>query len=727
MPKVPEYQPSETLRPAFRQGVDVRATPEAFGAAIGQGLQRGGIALNTAAEALQAVQAFDNENHARDTTTAYSDWLRDRAHGDGGYFSTEGKNAVDGYKTFQDEAEAKRKEFGADLKPSASRLYEQASRSLTRSTLEQAINHQEQGRKSYFRQSSDAERTGFANNALASYTDPKVVGTNLAAGLANLDNRGSMEGWGADELARQKGIFTSGVHAGVATRMMDANPIAADQYVKAHTDDMLPADVVKLQGQLEAPLRTARTDQWLQDAIGSVPAPTASTGGAGPRPANMVEAMLPITVHTESRGNPNAVSPKGARGLMQVMPTTMTDPGFGIRPSNGTPEDVVRVGRDYLGKMMERYNNDPAKAWAAYNAGPGRLDKAVSENGGNWLANMPAETRGYVAKNMKALGQGGPTSSGDNSGAILSGLYAKAEAIKNPEDRQAAYEAVDRYYNRQQRVLNASRQQVVDDIEKRMIADPSFDPKTLTVATQQVIGLSGMSALQGSHDAKIRDGKVVTDLATKDALLQESAFDPAGFAKKDLLPYRGKLSDSDYMELRGKQRDAVADVGKAMRDGSIYRDAFTVSKDFYDAAGIKTSGSAASAPPNKQREAQFNGAMRQEVDDFVAREKRKPTYDEMRGIASALTLKVIGSETRGGWSPMRMFDDGQDDVWSGRAFQRGDIPKGANVRPDVAISDVPAEWVGPLRQSLQRRTGKPPKDADIAKEWGSVAMGLIGR
>ena len=52
---------------------------------------------------------------------------------------------------------------------------------------------------------------------------------------------------------------------------------------------------------------------------------------------------------------------------------------------------------------MNRYNNDPAKAWAAYNAGPGTVDKAIKNNGDNWLSAMPQETKSYVAKNVTAL------------------------------------------------------------------------------------------------------------------------------------------------------------------------------------------------------------------------------------------------------------------------------------------------------------------------------------
>lgn len=111
-----------------------------------------------------------------------------------------------------------------------------------------------------------------------------------------------------------------------------------------------------------------------------------------------------VTMMGESGGNPNAVSPVGARGLMQVMPATARDPGFGLRPSNGTPEDDVRLGREYRAAMEQRYGGDLSKMWAAYNAGPGRTDRTIAAHGSNWLSHMPAETRNYVAGNLRRLG-----------------------------------------------------------------------------------------------------------------------------------------------------------------------------------------------------------------------------------------------------------------------------------------------------------------------------------
>lgn len=99
------------------------------------------------------------------------------------------------------------------------------------------------------------------------------------------------------------------------------------------------------------------------------------------------------------------VSPKGARYAMQVMPATARDPGYGVRPAlNDTPAEYNRVGNDYLGALRQRYG-DPAKMWAAYNAGPSRVDKAIRRHGPDWLRGLPRETQEYVARNLQALGE----------------------------------------------------------------------------------------------------------------------------------------------------------------------------------------------------------------------------------------------------------------------------------------------------------------------------------
>jgi hypothetical protein len=95
-------------------------------------------------------------------------------------------------------------------------------------------------------------------------------------------------------------------------------------------------------------------------------------------------------------------SPKGAQGEMQVMPGTARDPGYGIRPAReGDPDDLARVGREYFGKMLNKYG-DTKLAAIAYNWGPGNTDKWLMA--GADPAKLPRETQKYSAD----MAGGGP-------------------------------------------------------------------------------------------------------------------------------------------------------------------------------------------------------------------------------------------------------------------------------------------------------------------------------
>ena len=95
-------------------------------------------------------------------------------------------------------------------------------------------------------------------------------------------------------------------------------------------------------------------------------------------------------------------SPKGAQGEMQVMPKTQRDPGYGVVPAKGnSPDEIARVGKDYLQAMLNKYG-DTKTALMAYNWGPGNTD--------TWLASgadpkkVPAETQKYTSDILNSLG-----------------------------------------------------------------------------------------------------------------------------------------------------------------------------------------------------------------------------------------------------------------------------------------------------------------------------------
>jgi len=201
--------------------------------------------------------------------------------------------------------------------------------------------------------------------------------------------------------------FVSVVHADARTGRLVRSIVVASKPVPSRVVSSQPMEVEAPAPAVSAP----------DSAVRTLVEETSKTFDVNP-------ALVDSVIQVESNYNPNAVSPKGAQGLMQLMPATARR--FGVKNSFDAKQNI-EGGVRYL-KFLQQTFKDDRLAIAAYNAGEGAVAK---------YGNVPpyAETMNYVAKVGKKYGQAKRT-------ADKPKMVAKLEETPKPavnEPRHIAY------------------------------------------------------------------------------------------------------------------------------------------------------------------------------------------------------------------------------------------------------------------------------------------------
>jgi soluble lytic murein transglycosylase len=411
---------------------DLAAAPGRQEQQMGQGLQSLGGEVSRIATDFQDQINQSRVLDARNQLAQFKGVLADDPQG--GYLARTGLDALkpedgksltdvflDRYQKRQDEVMT-----GLDndrqrlmLKPHAADLGLQIQNETQKHALNQF--------KSYQLSNLDGQLKLSVDDAARNWQDPVAVQKSLLQAMTAVATAGTVQGKAPSEIQAQAQVTASTVHLRVLDAALENNnPSYANLYFQMHKDPiyvnsdkqvvpkdtpgavmmdggMRAEDILRFQGAMNKNLDSSIAQQSV----------AASVKKFTPQivPSNM-DRLTSIVLGIESNGQdlrPDGkplTSPKGALYAMQVMPDTAKNPGFGIKPAaNDSPAEYNRVGREYLGKLVEKYGN-VAQALAAYNAGPGALDAAVKDKGAAWLASMPKETQDYVSKGMQKFGSG---------------------------------------------------------------------------------------------------------------------------------------------------------------------------------------------------------------------------------------------------------------------------------------------------------------------------------
>lgn len=180
-------------------------------------------------------------------------------------------------------------------------------------------------------------------------------------------------------------------------------------------DYSMIADFVVSMGQVDMALKVAKqaerkADLYLVDYLFPTMMHTVKDYGAD-------RALVHALIRQESQFDPEAVSPSGALGLMQVMPATAkqtaqkNDLMHNASWLTQKPHHNVQIGSLYIAEMLRKFDGNLPMAVAAYNAGPGRVSQWIKEIGDprnpqvdtiDWMESIPIyETRNYVQRVME--------------------------------------------------------------------------------------------------------------------------------------------------------------------------------------------------------------------------------------------------------------------------------------------------------------------------------------
>ncbi len=373
MVKVPLYQENQdrvALRPEYTETLVGGATADAFGSAIGKGLQSVASGMDMAAEAVQRVQQMRDEAVVSDGA---NQWLqaKDRLlyDPDTGYANSEGRQAVEGFDAYEKSVRGLKRDIVAKMSPAQTGLFNKQVAAYETDALRSGMIKKADETKKWLLQEHTAAAENYSRQAIQTPDDEVRWQGFVVRGLQEIEAAGAKQGWGKERAEQERVTYLSGARLQSALRIAENDPIKAARYAIDHGADITPQDHMALLDRLKPDLkRAAAADAAHVGASNPAPGQFAATGLSHDQ-----YALLSVISETES---PSYDLMNGGQHIKDYA----AHPGF-----VGAGGTTTATGRYQMVKGTWK--------WAASALGLKDFSPASQDRAAAWLAQVSYHTR----------------------------------------------------------------------------------------------------------------------------------------------------------------------------------------------------------------------------------------------------------------------------------------------------------------------------------------------
>jgi len=786
---VPVYQGSVAPRPILQQPLTVKASENDFGAQVGRGMQSLGEGLGKMAEAASKLRDLQADTTAKDSKTAFERAKLALEHGENGYLNTSGQSAVEGYPGYE-EALAKLQKTFEPKDPLAAGRYEAMVAPVVTTGLEAAIKHRAQGQKEWVGKAAEGRLSLAKDQAIAGYNKPEQINSAVASGVNEIYSLGKLNGWTPEVIVAKAMDFVTGLHTGVAMTMAGkpGGATAAMEYLKANSAQVDPKARADLENKIrplaidekgkqialeivsEKRTTAGATDDVVTGAVDKASPGKAATGSgknggtrddpgqnltadagtdrdsSNPPEGGDARAQSGQTsangVNRAAEEEPQRGGPTRAKAFLVSISAKPDRPGDALPLDNefaknaqafieDAPEDIrKRLGVSFVDPTSR------ASVALASSASSGRSIQLTYE--GRPLDQAPAPVLDWLHDNAEqyglrfpyetdpsstapeAFGRGGSTLVAAQDGVAarsqmlpFSQAMGRVREIEDPELRSSTLRYVKGMFRESGRAESAAA-----NAAKMQMCQMIMDNTPLSQIPLDLKLAAGPDAVDGVKQFEAQGDRIKSSPDLHDQLSIMSASNPRQFLKMDLTGPEiiNRLFREQWRGLADKQGSIRADEAKADRDGTFYKQAFQEAALTLQEAGINT----------PRQTLRYNARLQREIDQWVERKGEYPNFAERQSMINMLAMEVIYTEKRARLSPMRLIDDGEDQVGSGHMFDNDDRPEGSDVRLTARYGKIPPNERARLFKVLMKKNGKAPSRAEIEAEYSAEAMETIG-